>query len=174
MGASVSALGVLEDAVCSGQMIGYYTAVTAAHCIWDRLAAYPYPVFPIATGVVTTLNQWGGKVQTRNSPSTVCYDRYYPSQWPVAFSWDFDYAVIEFGGCELPYPGQNGNWIGAGGIPTQFTDQSRSMWRLTTISFLTRTPAMTSERTETPRCDGVTTAQATPSTCQGRRPAIAS
>lgn len=109
----LSGAGVLNGAVCSANLIGIYTAVSAAHCFWDRFAASPYPQWPIANGVVSTGSRAGGtwliENQTRVGAVQVeCYDRYYPSGWTATFSWDFDYGVIEFG-CGLP--GSNGNYI---------------------------------------------------------------
>lgn len=110
-GTSISSGGVLNDAHCSANLVGNYTALTAAHCLWDRFAAAPFPRFPIANGVVTTRNQWGAAVQTRAGDALYGWNAYYPSGWTATFSWDFDYGVIEYGSY---LPGWGGNRLAVG------------------------------------------------------------
>lgn len=126
IGEWVSGAGVLNGSQCSANLVGYYTALTAAHCFWEPYAQYPYPHRPIANGVVTsgtrgTYTPWLISSQTRIGNATECYDEYYPTGWTTYFSWDFDYGVIEFG-CSVP--GSNGNWIGVGWNESAYATES--------------------------------------------------
>ena len=99
-------------------MIGRWTAISAAHCFWDRFANVPVVSAAAAVGVASSGSRypngpWTITSQTRFKPTQLwgCYDVYFPALWQSTANRDYDMGVIEFG-CGLP--GANGNWLPVG------------------------------------------------------------
>jgi hypothetical protein len=118
----------LKNTHCSGNMVGLWTALTAAHCLWNYAANQPISSAAATVGVVSSgsrvpFGPWTITSQSRFKPTQAwgCYDLYVPNGWKVGATiggiyyppgdWRFDMGVIEFG-CYLP--GEYGNWIAVG------------------------------------------------------------
>lgn len=108
---------------CSSSLVGTWTALTAAHCLYDTENGEPWDTTAVATGVVsnggrdnynpTTDPEWYVSSQTRvkNTQKWWEYDVFWPAAWETANDWAYDMGAIEF--LEQD-PGVGGNYLSLG------------------------------------------------------------
>ncbi len=121
-------------------MIGRWTAISAAHCFWDRFANVPVVSAAAAVGVASSGSRypngpWTITSQTRFKPTQLwgCYDVYFPVLWQTANSWDFDMGII---GSVAAFQAKTGIGFRSVGATTTIrcTRISKSTWKRMTAS----------------------------------------
>ncbi len=86
--------------ICSFTMIGYYTAISAAHCFYARAnSTFISTALPLYTGhfdynigATRYVDNWLG-------PYSTCLSIWVPSAWKVSGNDSDDFAVIDFASC---------------------------------------------------------------------------
>lgn len=107
---------------CSATLIGRHTAISAAHCFYDRDRGAWRPTWAWAAGVVRTetISSWDYDVTSSYGPVTGCYSVTIPKGF-ITLSGStrdlapHDLAVIDFrgeGACGLE-PGRETGWVSA-------------------------------------------------------------
>lgn len=110
----IAGRGISGPGCTAFKLINNYTAITAAHCVYNRDSGNWY----------TRQDWWFGAGATHNPGGTSrlplpkgCYDRTIPSGWISSGGTENDYAIIRFktsqsGGPWCPHADYNTGWLG--------------------------------------------------------------